>query len=55
MGVEITLFLNQCSKIESWCIQGNLRSPTLNKRRLSGIPSSPVNGRDGRVADVRLA
>jgi len=38
-------------KLRAGASRGNLRSPTLNKRRLSEIPSSPVNGRDGRNAE----
>ena len=31
MGVEITLFRStNAQRLESWCLQGNLRSPTLN-------------------------
>ena len=50
MGVEITLFRStNAQRLRAGASRGNLRSPTLNKRRLSGIPSSPVNGRDGRI------
>lgn len=53
MGVEITLFRStNAQRLRAGASRGNLRSPTLNKRRLSGIPSSPVNGRDGRKADA---